>query len=180
MMRHMNPNGDRSTTGHATSQKSEQRYSIPEAAKLLGLTEEAVRQRVKRGTLDSTKVDGSLFVLLDAERYADRSSDRSKPVDDTLGDRSGDTSRLVDTLEAEVAHLRRQLEQANERDSENRRIIAMLTSRIPELPAPESPPEPSESPRTATESPGSSTGPQDQTEPQTERRRSWWERLFGG
>jgi hypothetical protein len=47
-----------------------------------------------------------------------------------------------------------QLEQANERDWENRRIIAALTQRIPAMEEPESPTEPSQ--------------------------RCWWSRLFGG
>jgi vacuolar-type H+-ATPase catalytic subunit A/Vma1 len=93
---------------------------MPEAAKVLALTEEAVRQRVKRGTLDSIKVDGKLFVLLDN----DRSDTQEQPVNNRSADTSNDRSRLVNALEDEVAHLRRQLDQANERYRENRRTIA--------------------------------------------------------
>jgi hypothetical protein len=39
-------------------------------------------------------------------------------------------------MRARIESLERQLEQANERDRENRRIIAALTSRIPEIEAP--------------------------------------------
>jgi hypothetical protein len=146
-----------------------QRYSIPDAAKALELTEEAVRQRVKRGTLDSIKVDGRLFVLLDIDTSSDTSSDREEPVKEEPNDTSSDTSRLVETLEDEVAHLRRQLDQANERDRENRRIIAGLVQRVPELEAAPEQREP-----TMTDSEGADGGVLSEPE-----QRSWWRRFFG-
>jgi hypothetical protein len=181
MMRHMQPHGDMlsdtSTTGRSTGHRLGQRYSIPDAAKVLDLTEEAVRQRVKRGTLDSIKVDGKLFVLLDTDTSQDQSNREKRPVDHTLGhrlnDTSNDTSRLVDALEDEVAHLRRQLDQANERDRENRRIIAGLVQRVPEL---EAVPEQRESPVIVADNSGNGTSKDDQGAPQ---RRSWWRRFFG-
>lgn len=182
MMRHMQPNGDTSsdtsTTGQATRHGLGQRHSIPDAAKVLALTAEAVRQRVKRGTLDSIKVDGKLFVLLDRDTSEDQSNSGSLPVSDTSYDRSidtsNDTSRLVDALDDEVAHLRRQLDQANERDRENRRIIAGLVQRVPELePASNAAPEPQERPETATEPHDKERVPGDQD------RRSWWRKFFG-
>ena len=42
-------------------------------------------------------------------------------------------------MQARIDSLERQLEQANERDRENRRIIAALTTRIAEIEAPETP-----------------------------------------
>jgi hypothetical protein len=71
----------------------------------------------------------------------------------------------------------RSLEEANR---ENRRIIAALTSRIPELEARESPvvgawcypsKEPGEEEHAATEQPFAEGEPQ--------QRRSWWGRIFG-
>ncbi len=166
----MSTNGDTSATGHATRHGLSQRYSIRDAAKTLDLTEEAVRQRVKRGTLDSIKVDGRLFVLLDIDTSSDTSKDREEPVTEGPNDVSFDTSRLVETLEDEVAHLRRQLDQANERDRENRRIIAGLVQRVPEL---EAAPEQREPTMTDSEDAdgGTSSGPGKQ--------RSWWRRFFG-
>src|SRR5918995_3682582 len=93
-----------------------------------------MRQRVMRGTLDSTKVGGSLFVLLDNDTSPNRSNDWEQAVGDTTHDLSTDTLRLAETPVGTVAHPRRQLEQANERASENRRGIAALTTRSPELP----------------------------------------------
>src|SRR4028119_968614 len=169
----MHTNGDtsvdRSATGRATRHGGGQRYSIPEAAKVLGLTEEAARQRVKRGTLDSVKVGGSLFVMLDSDTSNDTSSDRlidqQRHVGEGSNDTSNDTSRLVETLEDEVVHLRRQLDQANERDRENRRIIAGLVQRVPEL----------EAPREPREVPEGAPQPQEHVQ-----RRSWLYRFFFG
>jgi hypothetical protein len=50
-------------------------------------------------------------------------------------------------MRGRIESLERQLERANERDRENRRIIAALTSRMPAIVAPEFP-------ETATEQPG--------------------------
>jgi hypothetical protein len=175
----MQPNGDTSsdtsTTGRATGHNPSQRHSIPDAAKVLGLTEEAVRQRVKRGTLDSIKVDGKLFVLLDADTSQDLSNSKKRSVidtsNDTSSDTSNDTSRLVDALEDEIAHLRRQLDQANERDRENRRIIAGLVQRVPELEAAPERQEPRE--RNPEDENGAGT-------PDNQERRSWLHRFFFG
>jgi hypothetical protein len=77
------------------------------------------------------------------------------------GDTPRDISRLtvpealLDEMRGRIESLERQLEQANERDRENRRIIAVLTSRIPAIEAPtEAPQEPTESPVSATEQAG--------------------------
>ncbi len=185
MMRHMSTNGNTSASGHATRHRLSQRYNISDAAKSLNLTEEAVRQRVKRGTLDSIKVGGSLFVLLDTDTSSDRSNDREQPVregaSDTSSGLSNDTSRLVENLEDEVAHLRRQLEQANERDRENRRIMAALTTRIPELPPARErngPLAESGSPVSPPEGEGSGTAVSNEQEPA--QHRSWLYRFFFG
>ena len=55
-------------------------------------------------------------------------------------------------MQARIDDLRAQLEQANEANRENRRIIAALTSRIPELEAPQGTPQ--EEPRESPESDG--------------------------
>ena len=184
MMRHMQTNGDRSSTSRVTGQDLRQRHSIPQAAKTLGLTEEAVRQRVKRGTLDSVKVGGKLFVLLETDRSDDTSNAPEQLVSDTsekqTNDTSNDTSRLVDALEDEVAHLRRQLDQANERDRENRRIIAGLVQRVPELePARDVPAEAPEAAETALKATDRGEVPH-QTSQEPSQRRSWLSRFFFG
>jgi hypothetical protein len=183
----MSTNGDTSATGHVTRHGLSQRYSIRDAAKALSLTDEAVRQRVKRGTLDSIKVGGSLFVLLDTDTSSDRSNDREQPVREeisyTSSSLSTDTSRLVENLEDELAHRRRQLEQANERDRENRRIIAALTTRIPELPSTREhngPLDESGSPVSSSDPEGSGAAAVVSNKQEPSQRRSWLYRFFFG
>jgi hypothetical protein len=103
-------------------------------------------------------------------------ADQPRPTDYQPG---ALTTELRDRIES----LERQLEQANERDRENRWIIAALTSRIPAIEAPaETPQEPSESSTAATEQPGRVAAPQGQVEEAQDgaERRSWWQRMFGG
>ncbi len=169
------------------------RLTVAQAASRLGITEGAVRSRIKRGTLPTTKEGGTVFVL-----WGGGTSQANQPPN--IGVPS-DQSELVEALRDQTRHLREQLEQAHERDRENRRIIAALTSRIPAIEAPQ---EASESPSEATEQPGR-VGPQPAVEgtrgeeshemhmpevhggplphdrrSQTPSERPWWRRLFGG
>jgi hypothetical protein len=126
-----------------------QRLPLKQAAEVLGVSKDAVRQRVRRGTIRSEKrEDGRVYVYLD-------------------GSLDGD-----------------QLEQANERDRENRRIVAALTQRIPEIEAPseprEAPSEPREAPERGTdEQQGRGPTIPEDASPQTPSERPWWRRLFG-
>jgi hypothetical protein len=71
------------------------------------------------------------------------------------------TQESFEKQQETIAALREQLAQANEWDSENRRIIAALTQRIPaiEPPPAHNAPDVSGSPETTTEDEGRSTGP---------------------
>src|SRR5215210_5876064 len=106
------------------SRMGRQRLDLKEAAEALGLTSEAVRKRAKRGTLPSdTGPDGRLYVWVD-----DRVDDGQTP---------GGRDALMVRLEGENEYLRRQLDEEREANRENRRIIAGLVQRVPELePAP--------------------------------------------
>jgi hypothetical protein len=77
------------------------------------------------------------------------------------GHPSGHPATLVEALRSQVADLREQLAQAHERDRENRRIIAGLVSRVPQLEAPETP-----------ESPVPTPPSREQRSPGDERRRA--------
>ncbi len=138
------------------------RLTVPEAAQALGITTDAIRMRLSRGTLDTERVEGRVYVLLE---------------DDVSADRSGESSALISEMRSRIESLEHQLEQANERDRENRRIIAALTSRIPELPAPQ---EASESPETA-EGPGPRERPftDEERAQEASQPRPWWRRMFG-
>jgi hypothetical protein len=144
------------------------RVTLVEAAQTLGISKEAVRKRVQRGTLPSdVGEDGKRYVYLDAV------GDDGPP-----GGLHGETwppggGDLHDPREELIATLRDQLEAEREANRENRRIIAALASRIPEIEAPR---EERESPETASEDPVSTSPPPEQQEQTT---RPWWRRMFG-
>ena len=113
------------------TRRGTQRLTQREAADRLGVSVEAVRKRIRRGTLRSDLgEDGKRYVCLDAGQDAAHPETPPGPGNQGLIDAKDETIRL----------LQEQLEQANERDRENRRIIAALTSRIPELEPPREPP----------------------------------------
>jgi hypothetical protein len=116
------------------------RYTVPEAAQVLGISPEAVRNRLSRGTLRSEKVEGRVHVLL-------ARPDRSQPIGDVSLDIPTD---IVEELRDRVRYLERQVEE--ERDARRRAdtLLARMMDRLPELEAPR---EPSGSPETVEEAP---------------------------
>jgi excisionase family DNA binding protein len=150
---------------------AQDRVTIQEAAQRLGVKEDAIRKRIQRGTLRHEKTqEGRVFVWLDAA--SDATQDAAQ---DTYRDASQDA--LLSAKDETIAALREQLAQANERDRENRRIIAALTSRIPAI---EAPSDERESPQTAREEPQRAEPGPDAPGAQEADRRPWWRRVFGG
>ncbi len=151
--------------------QTRRRVTVPDAADALGITVEAVRGRIKRGKLGHVKDGGTVYVLLPLDQT--RPAKTSHQPDN---DRITDQSKLIEVLEAQVEDLRGRLDHADEANRENRRIIAGLVQRIPEL---EAAPEPRDEPET---SPGGAGGVEDRSDtaqPQTSGRRSWWRRILG-
>jgi hypothetical protein len=75
----MRPAKDQPATNQSTSQttdhSTDHRLTVPEAAMLLDLSEDAVRSRLKRGTLRKEKAqDGTVFVVLSANENTCRPS----------------------------------------------------------------------------------------------------------
>jgi hypothetical protein len=61
------------TTNRTGEHTPARRVTVPDAAALLGLSEDAVRSRLKRGTLRTEKGDnGTIFVVLSAEGPTDQ------------------------------------------------------------------------------------------------------------
>jgi hypothetical protein len=151
------------------------RLTVPQAAEALGVTVDAVRGRIRRGKLEAEHEAGAVYVWIDAPNEGDRrgpSATSQRPSDDQ-------PERIEDFRE-QVAYLREQLEQANERDRENRRIIAALTSRIPAIEAPQEAPQ---SPETVEEAPERAEPRPDEPAPQEGSERPWrslWRRILGG
>ena len=166
------PNADQAAT--------ERRYTVAEAADVLGLSAEAVRSRVARGTLPSTKENGTVFVLLGADRARPNGHPNGTQAHPNGAQAADQTALLVDALRDQVADLRRRLDSAEEANRENRRIIAGLVQRVPELQAPASP-ERRDAPETpAAEPEGADHRPADNGAQDGSGRRSWLHRFFFG
>ena len=106
---------------------------MAEAADMLGITTGAVRNRLSRGTLPSTKEDGTVYVLLPA----DMSRDTERDTDDTPhGMTPSDSAVLTSELRDRLRYVEEQLEAERRAHAEARRIIAGLVERIPAIEAP--------------------------------------------
>ena len=159
--------------------------TVADAAKLLGLSTEAVRMRVKRGTLASTRVAGTVYILLSQPNAGPNGQPNGRPNTQPNGrpnDQPNDQTALVRSLEDQVAYLRQQLATRDEELRRKDHLLAATLERIPELlPSPDA--EPREAPQATAEDAGGSEprptteGAQEATEPSSER--SWWRRWFG-
>lgn len=145
------------------------RVSVYEAAKVLGVTVDAIRKRIQRGTIPHERDDGGrVWVLLDA----------SSTIPDNVQDNYRVPSDpLVDELREQIRYLREIL--SKEQDARRRAdtIIAQLTQAnatlatlVPELEAPPGEPAPAPPPRPPAAAQGASE----------DREESRWRRLFQG
>ncbi len=158
------------------------RFTVDEAAKLLGTSANALRKRIERGTIHSEKVAGVRYVLLsdrDMPRHAgDASFDMPQDSAATSHDSDTGMSAFVDSLEDQVDYLRRQLEVWQEEARRKDHIIAALTERIPELePASSAAPESRESPQRASVQQGDGAAARE--DDGGAEKTSWWRRFFG-
>jgi hypothetical protein len=163
---------------------------VGEASRELGISSDAVRKRIARGSLRSDRQDGSVLVWLD-EGWTE--AGREAQVDG---------GPMVEELREQVHYLRSILNEEREARRRADTIIAQLTqanaalaAKVPELEAPRTQ-EPPVAPERAGEEPDraqprSGTGgrPQEGADrpPDTaewpvrgELLRPWWRRVFGG
>jgi hypothetical protein len=92
------------------------RLTVDQAADRLGVSIDAVRARIRRGTIETEREGGRVYVVLNADQY---------------NDRSGESSALISAKDELVSTLREQLQAEREAHAEARRIIAGLVERIP-------------------------------------------------
>jgi hypothetical protein len=128
---------------------------VAEASEVLGVTVEAVRGRIKRGTLEHERDSGTVYVLLDA----DQSYNQTRPDDDQTPDRPrpDDHTDITEELRDRIRYLERQVEEEREARRRADTILAQLSAAnaeqartIRELEAPR---EPAEAPETVEEAP---------------------------
>lgn len=120
------------------------RVTVQEAAQRLGISQDAVRQRVRRGSMRYDKDDkGRVYV------YLDPTNTRPMVVHDAPRDTVHEASRndeLVTELRDRIRFLETELADRKEEFRRKDHIIAALTQRIPELEAASEPREYSERP----------------------------------
>jgi len=176
--------------------------SVAVAAKRLGITHDAVRKKLQRGTLPGDKSAGEWRVFLprqdtqgvrqDAE--PDDRQDETETRQDTARTPSADVlagrDALIDQLKSENAFLRDQLDQrSRELGAERERsdvLQQLALNRIPPLASGETRVDQTNEPPSRTDPPAASPQPPGSTETAktsadtSQSRRSWWRRLFGG
>jgi hypothetical protein len=146
---------------------------VAEAAEFLGISAEAVRGRIRRGTLPVERGGGTVYVLVDEPEPGRTTADQSRTTADQPDDR---TDALIDTLERQVEDLRGQVRAERQAHAEARRLLLRALERIP--PAIEAP-ESSESPTPSDTPPDAAGGQQSGSEHPEEERRGWFRRFFG-
>ena len=97
--------------------QANQRLTVAQAAARLGITEGAVRSRIKRGTLPTTKEGGAVVVLLGGG-----TSQANQPTNTDVPD-----DQFVAQLLDRVASLERQLERREDETERLHQIIGRLT-----------------------------------------------------
>ena len=96
-----------------------------EAAAILGISKDAVRKRIKRGTLDAFKDSSGRWQINLSDN--DRTIGQDESADKT--DDKADMSGRVQALQDEISFLRKELERKDQ-------LMAMLMQRVPQLEAP--------------------------------------------
>jgi excisionase family DNA binding protein len=131
------------------------RITVREAADRLGVTPDAIRQRIKRGTIPHDKdEDGLTYVYLTPSATVTDASANT--------DHKGVTEALLRAYEDQISFLRAELERKD-------MLLMTMAQRIPEL---EPASEPREGPLTPSEA-------SDGSEMAEEEKRPWWRRYFG-
>ena len=162
-MTHTNSNGTHDGT---------QRVPVNEAAGILGISTEAARQRIKRGSLATERdADGNVLVLL-KDVGTHTNGDSTRTTGDGTHDGTVDLSGLLESKDETIMLLRQQIEAEREANRENRRLLAAALERIPAI----EPPETRDDPETGTEGESSTETPDEDA---GRERASWWRRFFG-
>jgi excisionase family DNA binding protein len=140
------------------------RMTIQEAARRLGVKDDALRKRLQRGSLEHDKdPDGRAYVYLDATHDMSQDTWRESSryaTQDAIQDAIQDASYVpllrlcrskLSTSAASFRPATKSLRPGNEELLRKDHIIARLTERILAI---EAPPEPRESPETSSEATG--------------------------
>ena len=97
--------------------------TVAEASKVLGISPEAVRKRIARGTLEAEKLDGETWTIYLDDGAPSKTEDKTEDPSHFW--------KLINDQKQEIERLRQELEREKAR-------VDLLIERIPpQLPAPE-------------------------------------------
>ena len=153
------------------------KVTVQEAADRLDASVDAVRQRIKRGKMKRAEADDPtdprVYVWLDLDQTESR---HKVEVEDEPA--NGNGVALVESLQAQVGHLLRELEIRNEELRRKDHLLAAAIERIPPQ---------LEAPKSQNGSSGAAEGAGGREQPQSAARGTqedahvpWWRRMFGG
>jgi len=153
---------------------------VDQAARALGLSVDAVRKRVQRGTISHEKdAAGRVRIILDGPDIASTLQDEGpdiagQPSDALLAAKDETIGELRDRVEA----LERQLDARQEEIRRRDILLANLVERVPQLEAPQAA---RDAPQTAAgEAEGHEDRPLTEDTQEVAQPRPWWRRMFGG
>ncbi len=107
-----------------SAKPTDRRHTVAQAADQLGISSDAIRSRIKRGTLRTEREGGTVYVLLDDQPGKDQPT-----TDETA-------NQPTDPRDELIAVLREQLAAEREANRENRRLLlAALERPVRELEA---------------------------------------------
>ena len=156
-----------------------ERLTVYQASKRLGISESAVRQRVHRGTLVSSKDENGRLVVHVAAPDNQTNGNTSGVISD---DNSVLTSEYISSLRSQIESLEQDKEHLREESVRKDHIIMSLTQRIPVIEAPAADGEDTAEEResavmdSADSSNGAAAVAQESVNGQIKQ--SWWKRLF--
>lgn len=139
------------------------RYTVSEAAEVMGISAEAVRARINRGTLHKEKdADGTVYVRMNGVHTHPNDRPNGHMNGSTDGDHTAahtvpSDSVAFQIMQNQIAFLQAELERKDA-------ILLTIAQRIPELEA-------------STEPRESRVGKEEE---KRKTRRSWWARVFLG
>jgi excisionase family DNA binding protein len=149
----------------------QERLTIQEAAHRLGVSESAIRKRIKRGTIKREKTeDGRVLVYMEST---------SAPGTEEV--RTPDPDALISQMQARIDSLTRELDVRTEEIRRRDTIIMNMTEAMKALspPSQKTSSEPPEASETVEEEP-ERTEPRSSTEGRQEGvHRPWWRRVLG-
>jgi len=153
------------------------RVTVAEAADRLGVTRDAIRKRIKRGSIEwETELDDEVFV------YVEASAKDTAPTNGDMSEDAAGHDALVESLRDQVEYLRGEVVVWQDEARRKDHLLAAALERIPAIEAPadmpnnKASPEPTGAPVSHSESNGGSAGSDGMEEAE---KPSWWRRFFG-